>query len=109
MNIRHGIQGMTAGFAIVVGLIGCSTPTKMSATELESIGVHEGARYWEVQQKLAQRGYSCYVSGAKRANFDCTRTVGVLPTCVLRITFVADDMNLASSLTVSDPACIGTP
>lgn len=109
MNTRRWIQTLIASFVIALGLLGCSTPKKISDAELESIGVRNGVKYWEVQQKLAQSGYSCYVSGAKRERFDCTRTAGTFPTCVLRINFVADDMNLVSSLTVRDPACMGTP
>lgn len=95
--------------AITTGLSACSTPAKLSSAELESIGVRDSATYWEAQQKLAQRGYSCYVSGAKRENFDCTRSAGVFPSCVLRITFTVDDKNLVSNLTVKEAACIGTP
>ena len=95
--------------AIVMGLQACSIPKKTSDAELSSIGVRKGIMYWDAQQKLAQHGYRCYVSGAKRENFNCTRTAGIFPTCVFRISFVADDMNLVSSLTVGDPACLGTP
>lgn len=109
MSTRHWIHTLIASFAIALGLLGCSTPKKISDTELESIGVRNGVKYWEAQQKLAQRGYSCYVSGAKRESFDCTRSAGTFPTCVLRITFVADDMNLVSSLAVREPACMGAP
>jgi hypothetical protein len=109
MNIQRWIQTLIASLVIVFGLLGCSTPKKLGDAELESIGVRNGIKYWEAQQKLAQRGYSCYVNGTKRESFDCTKSEGAFPTCVLRITFVADDMNLVSSLAVSDPACMGTP
>lgn len=109
MSARRWIPVLVAGLAIGLGLPGCGTAKKLSEAELEAIGVRNGVRYWEAQGKLGQRGYRCYVTGAKRENFNCTRTEGVFPTCVLRITFVADDRNLVSNLTVKDPACVGTP
>lgn len=109
MNTRLKFYDLVASVLVATGLSGCSTPTKMSPAELESIGVHNGARYWEAQQKLFQQGYSCYVSGAMRENFDCTRTAGAFPTCLLHITYLVDDKNLVSMLTVKDPACKGTP
>jgi hypothetical protein len=65
--------------------------------------------YWEAEQALLQRGYSCSTSGAKRENFDCTRFAGAWPTCLLRVSFVADDKNLVASLDVRGPVCVGTP
>lgn len=109
MRAFRGTQIFLAVVAIGFGLPACTTPEKLSSTQLEAIGVQEGAKYWDAEQKLAQRGYSCYVSGADRENFDCTRSAGVLPSCILRITFVVNDKNLVSRLTVSDPACMGTP
>jgi len=100
---------LMAGIAIGIGSAGCTTPSKLSSAELESSGVREGARYWEAEQALSQRGYSCYVSGANRENFDCTRSAGTWPSCILRVSFVADDKNLVTSLVVRDPACLGTP
>jgi hypothetical protein len=94
---------------LAIFLPGCSTPSKMSPDHLASIGVGEGAMYWTAEQKLAVEGYQCYVSGAKRENFDCTKTAGVFPACILRIDFKADDKNLVSDLRVKDPVCIGTP
>ena len=90
-------------------LLGCSTPSNISAERLAAIGVTDGATYWEAQQKLAQEGYRCFVSGAKRENFDCTKTTGFFPTCVLRVTFIADDKNLVSTLSAPRAACMGTP
>lgn len=90
-------------------LLGCSTPENISAERLAAIGVMEGTTYWEAQQKLAQEGYRCFVSGAKRENIDCTKTTGFFPTCVLRVTFIADDKNLVSTLRAPHPACMGTP
>ncbi len=109
MNIRRWSQAIMASAAILLGLQGCSIPTKISDAELESMGVRNGVKYWEAQQKLTRRGYSCFVIGAKRERFDCTRYAGTFPKCLLRIEFVADDMNLLSGLTVRDPACMGTP
>ena len=92
-----------------ISILGCSKPLRISEDRLAFIGVTEGATYWEAQQKLAQEGYQCFVTGAKRENFDCTRTLGFFPTCVLRVRFVADDKNFVSNLHVANPACIGTP
>jgi hypothetical protein len=109
MRLLHIFQGAMASFVILFGLPGCSTPSKMSSAELEHIGVRNGARYWEAQGNLMQKGYSCYVSGAMRENFSCSRRVGFYPTCSLHITFTVNDKNLVSSLAVGDPICIGTP
>lgn len=97
--------------ALVVGrfLSACRAPSKLTPERLASLGVGEGAMYWHAQQKLAQEGYSCYVSGASRENFDCTKNAGFFPSCVLRIQFKVNDQNLVSNLRVADPACIGTP
>lgn len=100
---------LMAGIAVGIGLAGCAAPSKLSSAELESVGVREGVAYWKAEQGLSQRGYSCYVSGASRENFDCTELAGTWPSCVLRVTFVADDKNLVTSLAVSEPACLGTP
>lgn len=100
--------------SILLGLVGisaagCSAPSKISNERLAAAGVTEGTMYWEAQQRLAREGYQCFVAGAKREHFDCTKTAGFFPTCVLRVTFIADDKNALSNLRVSDPACIGTP
>lgn len=105
---RYILRGIVVGAAGIF-LIGCSTPVNITADRLAALGVVDGAMYWEAQQKLAQEGYRCFVNGAKRENFDCTRTVGFFPTCVMRVTFVADDRNLVSRLNVPHPACMGTP
>jgi hypothetical protein len=109
MRLLHIFQGAMASFVILFGLPGCSTPSKMSFADLDYIGVRNGARYWEAQGRLMQKGYKCYVSGAMRENFDCSRTMGFFPTCSLRISFTVDDKNLVSGLAVGDPVCIGTP
>lgn len=101
--------GLWVGLLAPFALVACSTPQRMSAAELASIGLQDGTRYWEAQQKLAQRGYRCYVTGAAREHFDCTLTTGYFPSCVLRVTFAVDEQNRVSRLTVSEPACIGTP
>lgn len=77
-----------------ISVLGCSRPLKIGEDRLAVLGVVEGAMYWEAQQKLAQEGYQCFVTGMKRENFDCTKMAGFIPTCVLRVTFVADDKNL---------------
>ncbi|MBV8657498.1 MAG: hypothetical protein JO142_06715 [Burkholderiales bacterium] len=94
---------------LAAGMAGCGTPRKLSPGDLGSMGVHEGAAYWQVEQRLASAGYRCFVSGAKREHFDCTKTLGVYPSCLLRVEFVADNQNQVSDLRVNDPACIGTP
>jgi hypothetical protein len=109
MSAPHRYLLVVACIAIGIGSVSCGTPSKLSYAELGSSGVRDGAAYWDAEQGLAQRGYSCYVSGAKRENFDCTRSPGTWPTCVLRVSFVVDDENLVSRLAVSDPACVGTP
>jgi hypothetical protein len=100
---------MLAMATVGIYVSGCSTPAKMTSNDLASIGVVEGVSYWQAEQKLAGAGYHCFVTGAKRENFDCTRTTGVFPTCVLRVTFSADDKNLVSQLRVANPACVGSP
>lgn len=95
--------------ALVFGVSACSTPAKMSPERLASLGIAEGTAYWEAESKLAREGYQCFVTGAKRENFDCTRTMGFFPTCLLRVVFVVDDKNLVSQIRVANPACIGTP
>jgi hypothetical protein len=100
-------QGITV-CTVAICVSGCGAPWKMSPDYLASIGVREGARYWVAEQKLASEGYRCYVSGAKRENFDCTKTKGIFPSCILRVAFEVDDKNLISTLRVADPACIGT-
>lgn len=65
--------------------------------------------YSRAEEKLMQEGYSCYVSGANRENFDCTKSTGFLVSCVHRVKFEADDKNLVSNLRAVGPACIGTP
>jgi hypothetical protein len=88
---------------------GCSTPVKMSSDHLASIGLGVGATYWSAEQKLASEGYHCYVSGAKRENFDCTKMTGFFPTCTLRIEFKVDEQNVISTMRIAEPACVGTP
>lgn len=88
---------------------GCSTPPKMSVEQLTLIGVSVGTTYWSAQQKLASKGYQCFVSGAKRDNFDCTKNEGFFPSCILRIEFKVDDSNAISSIRIAEPACMGTP
>jgi hypothetical protein len=95
--------------AVAICCSGCGTAPKMSADRLASMGVVEGAAYWQAQQKLAQEGYQCSVSGAKREHFDCAKTQGFLITCVLRVDFEVDDQNRISRPSVPEPACIGTP
>lgn len=106
--IRY-ISGVLAVGTVASCVLGCSPPLKMSPDHLASIGVVEGAMYWEAEQKLAREGYQCFVTGAKRENFDCTKTIGFFPTCLLRVGFLADDKNLVSQVRVANPACIGTP
>jgi len=102
-------RSVLKSLVLAVFISGCSTPLKMSAEQLASIGLSVGTSYWSAEQKLASKGYQCFVSGAKRENFDCTKEVGIFPSCILRIEFKVDDSNAISSLRVAEPACIGTP
>lgn len=90
-------------------LAACSTPQKMSDAQLRSLGVQVGAKHWAVTSTLAREGYACFVSGAKREQFDCSKTTGTFPTCVLRVRFSVDDDNTMTTMNVPEPACIGTP
>jgi hypothetical protein len=103
------LRAAIATCATVVCCAGRSTPPKLSAERLAALGVVQGATYWDAQQKLAREDYACYVSGAKREHFDCTKTQGVFPTCLLRVDFDVDDKNLISAPAVPNPACMGTP
>lgn len=103
------VQSAIAACTAAACMAGCSAPAKLSPEHLDAIGVREGASYWVAQQKLAREGYQCFVTGAKRENFDCTKTEGFFPTCVLRVEFKVNDENAISKVRVADPACIGTP
>lgn len=94
---------------MAVCMAGCSAPANISPERLRAIGVADGVPYWQAQESLAREGYSCFVTGDKRENFDCTKTVGVFPTCVMRVEFLADDRNMVSALRTRTAACIGTP
>lgn len=99
--VRHIRCVITAGMAALC-VSGCSTPVKLSADQLASNGVVEGANYRDAVQKLAGQGYQCFVSGAKRENFDCTKTHGFFLTCLLRIEFIVDDKNRISKVTAAN-------
>ena len=103
------IRNLVAGGAAATLLAGCSTPQKMSGSQLESLGVRAGVAQWEATSKLQREGYVCSFSGAKRENFDCSKTAGFFPTCILRVQFVVDDHNRVSAPNVPEPACLGTP
>jgi hypothetical protein len=63
----------------LVAISGCTTPSRLAPDQLASMGLTEGTMYWKGEEKLAQAGYRCYVSGAKRERFDCTRQTGFFP------------------------------
>lgn len=109
MNVVIRTALLTSLLPMGWSLSGCTTAGQLSSAELASADVRAGALYWRAEQGLAQRGYSCYVSGASRENFDCTKSVGFWPTCILRITYVVDDRNLVANLVVHEPSCLGTP
>jgi len=109
MRVERGTLFLIGIISVGWALSGCAAPSKLSAAELASADVRVGAIYWHAEQGLDQRGYSCYVSGANRESFDCTRSVGFWQSCIQRITFVVDENNLVASLVVHDPACLGTP
>ena len=98
-----------ASLAAIAMLAGCSTPQKMSDARLESLGVRAGANHWSATSALYQEGYICSVNGAKRENFDCSKTTGLFPTCILHIDFTVDDQNKIVAVGARDPACLGTP
>ncbi len=97
------------GVMALMMLAGCGTAQKISNARLESLGITPGAAHWEATSRLSNEGYACFVAGAKRENFDCSKTVGFFPTCLLRVRFIVDDENKISSISVPDPACLGTP
>lgn len=112
------MKSIARGRAIALGLVintaalllsGCTTPAKLTPERLAALGVKDGAMYWEAEQKLAQEGYHCHITGVKREDFDCTKQAGFFPTCIFRVQFQATDENLVSNLRVAEPACIGTP
>jgi hypothetical protein len=109
VTLIHASQVAIAFCSLVICTSGCSTPSKISSDHLVSIGVSEGAMYWAAEQKLASEGYRCFVTGAKRENFNCTKTEGLFPTCILRVEFNVAEENTISHVRVADPACIGTP
>jgi 4-hydroxyphenylpyruvate dioxygenase-like putative hemolysin len=98
-----------ASLAAATLLSGCSAPPQLSLAQLDAIGVRPGSRHWDATRSLHQQGYVCSVSGKKREQFDCTKTAGVFPTCVLRVGFDVNDENEIVSVTAPAPACIGTP
>lgn len=100
---------LSASISVLTFLAGCSTSQKMDEAQLDSLGVRPGANYWEATSQLSRQGYKCFVSGAKRENFDCTKKVGFMPTCILRVTFVVNDQNKITTISVPEPACMGTP
>jgi len=90
-------------------LTACSTPKKLSEAQLAEHGLRLGTPHWEATAQLSRLGYVCSVSGRTREHFDCSRTRGILMTCVQRVAFTVDDQNLISALRVPEPACLGTP
>jgi hypothetical protein len=81
----------------------------MSADQQELIGLRPGAKYWEVELKLAHEGYHCYVAGVKRENFACTKTAGFFPSCVLGVNFDVNEKNEIENINILKPGCIGMP
>jgi hypothetical protein len=98
-----------AGAAVLALVAGCATPQKVSVAELDSFGVRTGSPHWEATSRLAREGYACFVSGAKRENFDCTKSSGLFISCISRIRFTVDDENKIAAISVPQPACMGTP
>jgi hypothetical protein len=109
MKRLHLIRLRPAACAAALLLSACSTPPKLTPEQLATLGVRNGAVYWEAEQALVQQGYHVFVTGAKREAFDFSKQSGVFPTCLLRVTFTADDRNRVTDLHVAEPACMGTP
>lgn len=109
LTAKAPILTPVVGAAAIALISSCSTAQKMSDAQLESFGIRIGAAYRDVTPQLVKEGYVCFVSGAKRENFDCSKTIGVFPTCILRVRFSVDGQNKISALSVPDPACMGTP
>jgi hypothetical protein len=99
----------TASLTALTMLSGCSTPQKMSDTQLQSLDIRVGTPHWSATSTLHREGYACFVNGEKREHFDCTKTTGFFPTCILRIEFIVDDGNKISEISVREPVCTGTP
>lgn len=98
-----------AGAAALALVSGCATPPKVGVAELDAFGVRVGAPHWEATPRLARAGYACFVSGAKREEFDCTKSTGLFISCISRVRFTVDDQNRIAAISVPEPACIGTP
>lgn len=99
---------IAVGVAVML-LAGCAAAQKMSPAQLAALGIREGVPHWQATAALSRQGYACFVSGARREDFDCTRTVGFFPTCVLRVRFTVGDDNRILTPSVAEPACMGTP
>lgn len=93
----------------LLALAGCASPRNLLPEQLNALGVRNGAKYWDAESALNQSGYSCFVTGDQRQNFDCSRQAGVFPTCMLRVTFVVNNLNEVSALRAPEAACIGAP
>ena len=106
---KSSLLYLVAGITALALLAGCSTPKRISDERLQALGIRVGAMYWQATSQLMQEGYVCMVTGAKRENFDCTKKAGGILTCILRVRLIVDDQNKISSLSVPEPACIGTP
>ncbi len=98
-----------AAVAAIALIAGCSNTQKMSDAQLESLGIRVGAAHWDITPRLFREGYVCFVNGAKRESFDCSKTTGLFPSCIMRIRFAVDDQNQISAVSVPEPACLGTP
>jgi hypothetical protein len=106
---RKPLRLALVGGATAALLVGCSTPQALSPAQLAYLGVREGVPHWEATSALFRQGNACFGSGVKRDDFECTKTVGGFPTCVLRVGFTVGDQNTLVSTRIAEPACMGTP
>lgn len=77
--------------------------------QLESMHVCVGENPLIATSELNKKDYHCSVYGSEPASYDCAKTAGFIPTCIYRVKFTVDDQNKIATITVKDPACIGTP
>lgn len=91
-----------------IWLCACSSQP-LSSAELQAMAIVEGGDPAAVVAALQERGYRCTQSGPQREFYDCVKTSGFMPTCVLRVEFKLDQAGRLKQVRVPAAACIGTP